>query len=98
MICLISIHWQYHCVSSTRFPLFGQILAALYQNDIVDEDDIQNWHAKPEAKGEGVKSGNLLENIQKTWIVGARMIHQLNEQESDDDESSEGAEDSEESE
>ena len=98
VICLISVHWQYHCVSSTRFPLFGQILAALYQNDIVDEDDIQNWHAKPEAKGEGVKSGNLLENIQKTWIVGARMIHQLNEQESDDDESSEGAEDSEESE
>ncbi|KAH9043184.1 nucleotide-diphospho-sugar transferase [Lactarius pseudohatsudake] len=74
---------QYHCASSIRFPLFGQILAALYQNDIVEEEDIQNWHAKPEAKGEGVKSGNLLENIQKTWIVGARMIHQLNEQESD---------------
>ncbi|KAH9180602.1 nucleotide-diphospho-sugar transferase [Lactarius sanguifluus] len=76
---------QYHCASSTRFPLFGQILAALYQNDIVEEEDIQNWHAKPEAKGEGVRSGNLLENIQKTWIVGARMIHQLNEQESDDE-------------
>ncbi|KAH9001219.1 nucleotide-diphospho-sugar transferase [Lactarius akahatsu] len=68
---------QYHCASSTRFPLFGQILAALYQNDIVEEEDIQNWHAKPEAKGEG--------NVQKTWIVGARMIHQLNEQESDDE-------------
>ncbi|KAH9079462.1 nucleotide-diphospho-sugar transferase [Lactarius deliciosus] len=76
---------QYHCASSTRFPLFGQILAALYQNDIVEEEDIQNWHAKPEAKGEGVKSGALLENIQKSWIVGARMIHQLNEQESDDE-------------
>ena len=78
-----------------RFPLFGQILAALYQNDIVEEEDIRNWHAEPEAKGEGVKGGNLLENIQKTWIVGARMIHQFNEQESDDDESSEVAEDSE---
>ncbi|KAH9005204.1 nucleotide-diphospho-sugar transferase [Lactarius hatsudake] len=75
----------YHCASSTRFPLFGQILAALYQNDIVEEEDIQNWHAKPEAKGEGVKNGALLENIQKSWIVGARMIHQLNEQESDDE-------------
>jgi translation initiation factor eIF-2B subunit epsilon len=86
---------QDHCASSTRFPLFGQILAALYQNDIVDEDDIRNWHAMPEAKGEGVKSGNLLENMQKTWIVGARMIHQLSEQESDDDEASEASEDSE---
>jgi translation initiation factor eIF-2B subunit epsilon len=77
---------QYHCASSTRFPLFGQILAALYQNDIVEEEDIRNWHAKPEAKGEGVKGGNLLEKIKKTWIIGARMIHQFNEQESDDDE------------
>jgi len=77
---------QYHCASSTRFPLFGQILAALYQNDIVEEEDIRSWHAEPEAKGEGVQVGNLLENIQKTWIIGARMIHQFNEQESDDDE------------
>jgi len=83
---------QYHCVSSTRFPLFGQILASLYQNDIVEEEDIRNWHALPEAKGENVENGVLLENLQKTWIVGARMIHQLNEQESDDDDegSSEG--------
>lgn len=90
-------HWQYHCASSTRFPLFGQILAALYQNDIVEEEDIRNWHAKPEAKGEGVKSGNIQENMQKTWIVGARMIHQFNEQESSSDEESDAAEDSEDS-
>ncbi|KAI9466261.1 nucleotide-diphospho-sugar transferase [Lactarius psammicola] len=91
---------QYHCASSTRFSLFGQILATLYQNDIVEEEDIRNWHTKPEAKGEGVKSGNSLENIQKTWIVGARMIHQLSEQESDDDDDDESdvAEDSEDSE
>jgi translation initiation factor eIF-2B subunit epsilon len=83
---------QYHCASSTRFPLFGQILAALYQNDIVEEEDIRNWHVQPEAKGESVKSGNLPENMEKTWIVGARMIHQLNEQESDDDEATEDSE------
>ncbi|KAN0133810.1 Nucleotide-diphospho-sugar transferase [Lactarius tabidus] len=88
---------QYHCASSTRFPLFGQILAALYQNDIVEEEDIRNWHAKPEAKGEGVRSDNLLANMQKTWIVGARMIHQFNEQESSSDEESEVAGDSEDS-
>jgi len=88
---------QYHCASSTRFPLFGQILATLYQNDIVEEEDIRNWHAKPEAKGEGLQVGNLLENVKKTWIIGARMIHQFNEQESDDDEESEAADDSEDS-
>ncbi|TFY76741.1 hypothetical protein EWM64_g7267 [Hericium alpestre] len=70
-------------------PLFGQILAALYQNDIVEEDDIRAWHAQPEAKGEGLKPGALLENMKKTWIVGARMIHQFNEQESSDEGSDE---------
>ena len=49
----------------------------------------------PEAKGEGVRSGNLLESMEQTWIIGARMIHQLNEQESDDDGASDVAEDSE---
>jgi len=82
---------QYHCASSTRIHLFGQILAALYQNDIVEEVDIRNWHAQPESKGEDVKDRKLLENMQKTWIVGARMIHQFNEQESDDDEGESGS-------
>jgi translation initiation factor eIF-2B subunit epsilon len=87
---------QYHCATSTRVHLFGQILAALYQNDIVEEEDIRNWHAQPEAKGEEIKDGTLLENLQKTWIIGARMIHQFNEQESDDEDesgSSEGEDD-----
>jgi translation initiation factor eIF-2B subunit epsilon len=64
---------------------------ALYQNDVVEEEDIRSWHAQPEAKGEDVKDRRLLENLQKTWIVGARMIHQFNEQESDDDESESGS-------
>lgn len=82
---------QYHCASSTRIHLFGHILMALYQNDVVEEEDIRSWHAQPEAKGEDVKDRRLLENLQKTWIVGARMIHQFNEQESDDDESESGS-------
>ena len=86
---------QYHCSASTRVNLFGQILAALYHNDIVEEEDIRNWHIQPEARGEDVKDRKLLENLKKTWIIGARMIHQFNEQESDDDESgpSEGEDD-----
>jgi translation initiation factor eIF-2B subunit epsilon len=78
---------QYHCASSTRIHLFGQILAALYQNDIVEEEDIRHWHAQPEAKGESINDSTLLGNVQKTWIVGARMIHQFNEQDSEDEDS-----------
>ncbi|TFY70380.1 hypothetical protein EVG20_g2649 [Dentipellis fragilis] len=85
---------QAHCARSERMPLFGQILAALYQNDIVEEDDIRGWHKLPESKGEGLKPGPVLENMQKSWIVGARMIHQFDEQESTDED--EDGEDSEE--
>lgn len=84
---------QYHCASSTRIPLFGQILLALYENDIVEEEDIRNWHTQPEARGEDVNDRNLLENLRTTWIVGAHIIHQFNELESDDDEGESGSED-----
>ncbi|OCH95024.1 nucleotide-diphospho-sugar transferase [Obba rivulosa] len=85
---------QYHCARSTRLPLFGQLLAALYQADLVEEDDIRAWHAKPEAKGEQLKPGPLKEGVQKCWTVGRMMIAQFDEQESDsEEESEEGSED-----
>lgn len=89
------VYGQAHCAASERMPLFGQILAAMYQNDVVDEDDIREWHAKPASKGEGLKEGEVLENFKKLWIVGARMIHQFDEQESDDEESEEESEEGE---
>ncbi|KAJ7046683.1 nucleotide-diphospho-sugar transferase [Mycena alexandri] len=74
---------QIHCASSERFPLFGQILAELYQADIVEEDDIRAWYASPAAKGTGLKSGPTTENVKRCWAVGARMIQQFDEQESE---------------
>jgi translation initiation factor eIF-2B subunit epsilon len=67
-------------------PLFGQILAALYQEDIVEEDDIRQWHALPASKGVALKPGTTTDNIKKCWSVGTHMIAQFNEQ-SDDEES-----------
>ncbi|KAG6878693.1 hypothetical protein C0993_011508 [Termitomyces sp. T159_Od127] len=78
--------FQSHCATSKRLPLFGQILAALYQDDIVDEDDIRKWHRLPTAQGEGVKANDdVLENLKKCWNIGAHMIKQFDEQESDED-------------
>lgn len=64
---------------------------ALYQNDIVEEEDIRKWHAQPEAKGEDVKDRKLLDNLKKTRTVGTHIIHEFNEQESDDDEGESGS-------
>ncbi|TCD64443.1 hypothetical protein EIP91_004088 [Steccherinum ochraceum] len=81
---------QYHCAQSSRLPLFGQILAALYQEDIVEEDDIRAWHRTAAAKGEHLKEGTtLLEHVQRCWTVGSKMIEQFDEQESSEEEESE---------
>jgi translation initiation factor eIF-2B subunit epsilon len=76
---------QAHCASSERLFLFGQILAALYQDDIVEEEDIRAWHAQASSKGVSLKPGAYLDNIKKCWSVGARMIQQFDEQQSEED-------------
>ena len=81
---------QRHIVKSARMPLFGQILAALYQTDVVEEEDIKAWHARPSSQGADLEPGDEKVAFGKTWIVGAHMIHQLEEQESsEEDEDSE---------
>lgn len=80
-VCLL----QAHCASSSRMPLFGQILAALYQADIVDEDDIREWHARPTSNGEGRKPSPETENLKKCWMIGSHMIKQFDDQESEED-------------
>ncbi|KAI0818545.1 nucleotide-diphospho-sugar transferase [Irpex lacteus] len=86
---------QYHCARSSRLALFGQILATFYQEDLVDEDDIRAWHAKPVARGEGHvhKHGASLEGIKHCWNVGGKMIEQFNAQESSEEESDEESDD-----
>ncbi|EKM55374.1 uncharacterized protein PHACADRAFT_120708 [Phanerochaete carnosa HHB-10118-sp] len=82
---------QYHCAKSPRIQIFGPVLAALYQDDIVDEDDIREWHVSPAAKGEGVKSTSVLEGVRYCWVVGQKLIEQFDAQESEE-ESEEGDE------
>ncbi|KAF8742368.1 hypothetical protein AX14_004922 [Amanita brunnescens Koide BX004] len=77
---------QAHCATSERLPLFGQILAAMYQNDIVEEEDIQAWHALPASRAEDHKSGIVAENMKKCWMIGSHMIQQLGDQETDSEE------------
>ncbi|TFY52333.1 hypothetical protein EVJ58_g10077 [Rhodofomes roseus] len=84
-----------HCAQSSRLPLFGQILAALYQADIVEEDDIRAWHAQASSQAEAQKPGPYMDGLEKCWSVGKMMIEQFDEQESDD-ESGEGEDEEEE--
>ncbi|KDQ60712.1 hypothetical protein JAAARDRAFT_190866 [Jaapia argillacea MUCL 33604] len=92
-VCML----QSHCSSSTRMPLFGQILAALYQNDIVEEEHIRAWHSLASSQGDDLKAGTYADNMRKCWAVGTRMIQQFDEQE-DSEDSEEGSADADDSE
>ena len=78
MLCL----FQAHCAASTHMPLFGQILAALYQEDIVEEDDIRGWHILPSTNGGDGREGVERDNFRKCWTIGAHMIQQFDDQDS----------------
>ncbi|KAI0636836.1 nucleotide-diphospho-sugar transferase [Trametes polyzona] len=87
---------QYHCAAAGPGPrqaLFAQVLAAFYQQDLVEEDDIRAWHRSPAARGEGLKPGSTLaEGVKRCWAVGAKMIEQFDaesEEESSEEESEE---------
>ncbi|EIW60017.1 translation initiation factor eIF2B catalytic subunit epsilon [Trametes versicolor FP-101664 SS1] len=88
---------QYHCAAApvaARQALFAQVLAAFYQADLVEEDDIRKWHASPAAKGEGLKPGSpLAEGVKRCWAVGAKMIEQFDAESESDEESEDESED-----
>ena len=63
-------------------PLFGQILAALYQEDIVEEDDIRGWHILPSTSGGDGREGIERDNFRKCWTIGTHMIQQFDDQDS----------------
>jgi translation initiation factor eIF-2B subunit epsilon len=73
-----------HCVNSSYLPLFGQILAALYQNDVVEEDDIRTWHNSAESKAQNAQN----ESMKRCWMVGGKMIEQFDDQASSDEDDS----------
>ncbi len=76
-------------------PLFGQILAALYQADIVEEEDLRAWHSSPSARGVGLTPGVQTDNIRKCWSIGTLLIQQIGQQDSGGEESEEEVDDDE---
>ncbi|KZT44053.1 nucleotide-diphospho-sugar transferase [Sistotremastrum suecicum HHB10207 ss-3] len=78
---------QAHCASTPKhMTLFGPVMAALYSSDVVDEDDIREWHSRPESLGRdkpAVEAANML----KCRGVGSVMLRQFDEQEDDSEDS-----------
>ncbi|GJJ12053.1 hypothetical protein Clacol_006294 [Clathrus columnatus] len=72
-----------------HLSLFGSLLAALYQEDIVEENDVRTWHSKPESRGKTAADVNVAVKMDRCWSIGSRMIEQFDAQDSDDEDSDE---------
>ncbi|KAF8522178.1 nucleotide-diphospho-sugar transferase [Hysterangium stoloniferum] len=69
---------QWVCAAETRYQsLFGLLLGAFYQADIIEEEDIREWH------GNALNRGSV--GMEKCWSIGSRMIEQFDAQESEED-------------
>ncbi|KAF9651749.1 nucleotide-diphospho-sugar transferase [Thelephora ganbajun] len=72
---------QNHC-ATTDTQLFGQVLVAFYQSDIIDEDDLKNWQQLPVSK---TGQDDAADNHRKFWVIGSRILQQLVDQESEEE-------------
>jgi translation initiation factor eIF-2B subunit epsilon len=72
---------QNHCATRDT-QLFGQVLVAFYQDDIIDEDDLKNWQRLPASR---IGQDDSAENHRKFWVIGSRILQQLVEQESEEE-------------
>ena len=76
------------CAKETRYQaLFGQLLAAFYQEDIVEEADVRAWHVMPESNGRGALPTSLASSLENSWAIGSRMIEQFDAQDTGSEES-----------
>jgi len=74
---------QEHCARSTKVALFGQILASLYQNDVIDEDDISGWHKLPISNPN--MQSEVGQNMRRCWTVGGKLLEHLEEDSESED-------------
>ncbi|KDQ18101.1 hypothetical protein BOTBODRAFT_52900 [Botryobasidium botryosum FD-172 SS1] len=78
--------FQRHCASAPKYQrIFGLVLAALYNSDVVDEDDIKEWLSNSEARGVGQKK-ELAPAMSDCLMQGARLLQHLQQMEDSDDE------------
>ncbi|KAH8833842.1 nucleotide-diphospho-sugar transferase [Flagelloscypha sp. PMI_526] len=74
---------QEHCARISQLSVFGLALRCLYQRDILDEDDIRQWHKTPAAKGKGMENETHFEDMGKCWLIAAKLIQAFDDQESE---------------
>ena len=63
-----------------------------YEADLVDEDDIKEWHSSPTTQGIDVEPEDYGSDLNKLWVIGGRLLAHL---ESDDESEEDSEEDSE---
>jgi translation initiation factor eIF-2B subunit epsilon len=85
---------QSYCVeNSSHAPWFGIVLRALYETDVVAEEDLVEWRDLSAAQGEGQGEENKKKQWKEMWVKGKAYVDVLEDMESDDDEDDDEEED-----
>lgn len=90
--------FQRYCATKAQYQkLFGQVLAALYNEDVVEFDDIKSWYGKVLGmKKQGLDSVDpLAATLDDSMQQSMRLIQQIHAMEQEDDDDDEGSEESE---
>lgn len=78
---------QAYCAnSSDRLKLFGHILAAFYNDDLVEDENIRSWALDPRSKNPAGSPGDV---CRKQGLLLLQAIHAQSSDEEDDDEEEE---------
>ena len=84
--CILRVDAQAYCVSHEEFkPLFGIILRALYETDVIGEEDLVEWRSLSAAKGEGARNEEEKQKWAEVYAKGKAYVDVLEQMESDDD-------------
>ena len=92
----IALDTQAWCVKHDAYrPFFGIILRALYDADIVAEEDLIEWRSLSTARGVGIKDNAERAAWEEVYAKGKTYVDVLEQMESESDEDDEEDEDDE---
>lgn len=88
---------QGYCVEhESHTPWFGVVLRALYESDMVGEEDLVEWREMSAAQGEGQAEEGAKKRWKEMWVKGKAYVDVLEDMESDDEDEDEEEESGEE--
>ncbi|EIW73036.1 hypothetical protein TREMEDRAFT_42152 [Tremella mesenterica DSM 1558] len=82
----VILDMQAHCINHEDYmPVFGILLRAVYETDIVSEEDLVEWRSLSSARGEGAKDEDEKKKWVEVFVKGKAYVDVLEQMDSEDE-------------